>query len=261
MTPPRNTETPLNILIFFGTGDANRIAADLLQEFGSDVRLQLSLAGRTSAPRLPDGIPVRIGGFGGAEGIISCLGSEKIDLVIDATHPYATQISSHIAQACHAVATPCIQFQRSAWQKTDKDRWIIVRSLAEAAQILPEHGKRALIASGRKDLAHFEGLEKTWLLVRTVESPKDPFNLTLGEWLIARGPFTVEGEIELLQRHKIDVIVSKNSGGDATEAKILAARELNIPIIMVERPGAAPVEQAEKIQEIIEKIRNTLAKH
>ncbi len=259
MIPRQSITTPLNILIFGGTGDANRIASDLLQEFGSDVRLQLSLAGRTSAPRLPDGIPVRIGGFGGAEGIISWLGSEKTDLVIDATHPYATQISSHIAQACHAVATPCIQFHRPAWEKTDQDHWIMVKSFADAAKILPDHGKRALIAMGQKDLAHFEGLDKTWLLVRTVESPKDPFNLTHGDWLIARGPFTVEGEVELLQRCDIDVIVSKNSGGTATEAKIIAARELNIPIIMVERPGAAPVDQAEHIHEIIEKVRNALA--
>ncbi|WP_417814891.1 cobalt-precorrin-6A reductase [Thalassospira alkalitolerans] len=259
MIPAHSKTAPLNILIFGGTGDANRIAGDLLQEFGSDLRLQLSLAGRTSAPRLPDGIPVRIGGFGGAEGIISWLGSEKIDLVIDATHPYATQISSHVAMACHAVATPCIQFQRSVWKQTDQDRWIMVKSLADAANILPEHGERALIASGRKDLAHFEGLEKTWLLVRTVESPTEPFNLKYGEWLIARGPFTVAGEIELLQRHNIDVIVSKNSGGSATEAKVLAARELNIPILMVERPGASPVAQAENIQEIIENVRNTLA--
>ena len=135
MIPRQSITTPLNILIFGGTGDANRIASDLLQEFGSDVRLQLSLAGRTSAPRLPDGIPVRIGGFGGAEGIISWLGSEKTDLVIDATHPYATQISSHIAQACHAVATPCIQFQRPAWEKSDQDHWIMVKSFADSAKI------------------------------------------------------------------------------------------------------------------------------
>lgn len=249
-------ERPKHILIFGGTGDANRIAEDLMHEFGRDIRLQLSLAGRTSAPSLPDGVPVRIGGFGGPEGIIAHFNRDQIDLAIDATHPYATEISGNIAQACHAVAMPCIQYHRPAWEQTDKDNWISVPSIEHAAKILPEIGTRALIASGAKNLHAFEGLEKTWLLVRTVDAPRDPFDLEHGEWLFARGPFSVEGEAELLERHEIDVIVSKNSGGGATFAKIEAARNLGIPVIMIERPGGEPVTQAPSRAEIIENVRS-----
>ncbi|MBC04738.1 cobalt-precorrin-6A reductase [Thalassospira sp.] len=258
MSLARPASRPKHILIFGGTGDANRIAEDLLHEFGGDIRLQLSLAGRTSAPSLPDGVPVRIGGFGGPEGIISYVKSEQIDLVIDATHPYATEISHNVAQACHAVAMPCIQFHRPAWEKTDKDNWISVKSIEEAAKILPEIGTRALIASGAKNLHAFEGLEKTWLLVRTVDAPRDPFDLEHGEWLFARGPFSVESETELLERHEVNVIVSKNSGGDATYAKIEAARNLGIPVIMIERPGGEPVIQAPSREEIIKRVHEIL---
>lgn len=252
-------ERPKHILIFGGTGDANRIAEDLIHEFGRDIRLQLSLAGRTSAPSLPDGVPVRIGGFGGPEGIIAHFKRDQIDLAIDATHPYATEISGNIAQACHAVAMPCIQYHRPAWEQTEKDNWISVHAIEEAARILPDVGTRALIASGAKNLHAFEGLEKTWLLVRTVDAPRDPFDLEYGEWLFARGPFSVEGETELLERHEIDVIVSKNSGGDATFAKIEAARNLGIPVIMIERPGGEPVTQASGRDSIVESVRQLLA--
>ena len=240
MSLSRPAERPKRILIFGGTGDANRIAEDLMHEFGRDVRLQLSLAGRTSAPSLPDGVPVRIGGFGGPEGIITHLKNEQIDLVIDATHPYATEISHNIAKASHAVAMPCIQYHRPAWEQTEDDNWIMVKSIEEAAKILPDVGNRALIASGAKNLHAFEGLEKTWLLVRTVDAPRDPF--------------------DLLERNEIDVIVSKNSGGDATFAKIEAARNLGIPVIMIERPGGEPVIQAPSRSEIIDTVRETLKK-
>ena len=222
--------------------------------------MQLSLAGRTSAPSLPDGVPVRIGGFGGPEGIISYIRSEQIDLVIDATHPYAIEISGNVAQACQAVAMPCIQYYRPGWKKTDRDNWIEVRSIEEAARILPQHGTRALIACGAKNLHAFEGLEKTWLLVRTVDAPRDPFDLAYGEWLFARGPFSIESETELLERHDIDVIVCKNSGGDATFAKIEAARNLGLPVIMIERPGAEPVTQATSREIILESVQKFLDK-
>lgn len=254
----RSAKRPMHILIFGGTGDANRIIRSLQHEFGQDIRLQLSLAGRTSAPSIPDGVPVRIGGFGGPEGIIAHFKTEKIDLAIDATHPYATAISANIAKACHAVAMPCIQFHRPAWAKTEQDNWIIVNSIEEAARILPDHGTRALIASGAKNLHAFEGLEKTWLLVRTVDAPRDTFDLAYGEWLFARGPFSVEGETELLERNEIDVIVCKNSGGKATFAKIEAARDLKIPVIMIARPGGEPVLQAPDTKTVVQNVRNFL---
>ncbi len=155
---------------------------------------------------------------------------------------------------------PCIQYHRPAWEQTEDDNWIMVKSIEEAAKILPDVGNRALIASGAKNLHAFEGLEKTWLLVRTVDAPRDPFDLEFGEWLFARGPFSVESETELLERNEIDVIVSKNSGGEATFAKIEAARNLGIPVIMIERPGGEPVIQAPSRSEIIDTVRETLKK-
>ncbi|NIZ00905.1 cobalt-precorrin-6A reductase [Thalassospira lucentensis] len=261
MPRPRSATRPMHVLIFGGTGDANRIIHSLQHEFGQDVRLQLSLAGRTSAPSIPDGIPVRIGGFGGPEGIIAHFKTEKIDLVIDATHPYATAISANIAKACHAVAMPCIQYHRPAWERTDQDNWIMVQSIEEAAAVLPDHGTRALIASGAKNLHAFEGLEKTWLLVRTIDAPRDTFDLAYGEWMFARGPFSADNEIELIERNEIDVIVCKNSGGKATFGKIEAARALNIPVIMIARPGGEPVLQASDTETVVQNVQNFLDEH
>jgi precorrin-6A/cobalt-precorrin-6A reductase len=250
----KNHLSPLNVLIFGGTGDANRIASELLVRFGSHIRLQLSLAGRTSAPNLPDGVPVRIGGFGGPEGIVKTLESDRIDLVIDATHPFATRISSHIAEACNQTGTSCIQFHRQPWTATEGDNWIPATDIAAAAQKLPTVGKRALVAIGRRNLHYFNNLHDCWLLVRTIEAPNHPFDLANGEWLSARGPFTVEREHELLERYDIDVVITKNSGGDASEGKLVAARDRNIPVIMIERPPLQAVDYATSTDEIVQKV-------
>lgn len=250
----RKTHSPLNILIFGGTGDANRIAEQLQHHYGNEVRIQLSLAGRTSAPSIPDGVLVRIGGFGGPDGIIRYIGSERIDLVIDATHPFASKISQNIAKACHAVLTPCIQYTRPAWTPEEGDNWILVNSLTEAAKILPDHGTRALIATGRQGLQNFEGLETTWLLVRSIEAPKQTFNIAWGDWIYARGPFSEDNERELIERYDIDVVVCKNSGGTASYGKILAARALGLPVIMVQRPAPQPVEQSASYDDVVQKV-------
>ncbi|WP_073954970.1 cobalt-precorrin-6A reductase [Thalassospira sp. TSL5-1] len=250
----KNHLSPLNVLVFGGTGDANRITSELLVRFGSHIRLQLSIAGRTSAPNLPDGVPVRIGGFGGPEGIVKNLKKEGIDLVIDATHPFATQISAHIATACEQAGTPCIQYHRAPWTPTEGDRWITVPDLKAAAQKLPSVGKRALIAIGRKNLHYFNNLQDCWLLVRTVEAPKQTFDLENGEWLSARGPFSPDRERELLERYEIDVVVTKNSGGEASEGKLIAARELGIPVIMIERPPLEAVDYASSTEEVMQKV-------
>ncbi|AUG55259.1 cobalt-precorrin-6A reductase [Thalassospira marina] len=250
----KNHLSPLNVLVFGGTGDANRITSELLVRFGSHIRLQLSLAGRTSAPNLPDGVPVRIGGFGGPEGIVKSLQSDGIDLVIDATHPFATQISAHIADACKQAGTPCIQYHRAPWIAQQGDHWINVPDIQTAAAKLPSIGKRALIAIGRRHLHCFNDLHDCWLLVRTVEAPNHPFDLANGEWLSARGPFSPELERELLERHEIDVVVTKNSGGDASEGKLIAARELGIPVIMIDRPPLQAVDYATSTEEVVQKV-------
>ncbi|WP_085587736.1 cobalt-precorrin-6A reductase [Thalassospira sp. MCCC 1A01428] len=246
--------SPLNVLVFGGTGDANRIASELLVRFGTHIRLQLSLAGRTSAPNLPDGIPVRIGGFGGPDGIIKSLKTDRIDLVIDATHPYATQISNHIAQACDSVSVPCIQYRRPPWVAQTGDNWVSVPDIPAAAAKLPTLGHRALIAIGRRNLHHFNELHDCWLLVRTIEAPNHPFNLANGEWLSARGPFSPERELELLERYEIDVVVTKNSGGDASEGKLIAARDLGLPVIMIDRPDLQDVDYAGSIEDVVLKV-------
>ncbi|OSQ40892.1 cobalt-precorrin-6A reductase [Thalassospira mesophila] len=250
----KNHLSPLNVLVFGGTGDANRIASELLVRFGSHIRLQLSLAGRTSAPNLPDGVPVRIGGFGGPEGIVKSLTSDRIDLVVDATHPYATQISRHIAQACAQSSVPCIQYRRPPWVAQTGDNWVSVADIPAAAKALPTLGHRALIAIGRRKLHYFNELHDCWLLVRTIEAPNQPFDLANGEWLSARGPFSTDREQELLERYEIDVVVTKNSGGSASEGKLIAARTLGIPVIMIDRPALQEVDYAGTIEDVVLKV-------
>ncbi|MDP2700428.1 cobalt-precorrin-6A reductase [Thalassospira sp.] len=256
----RNHPTrPLHVLIFGGTRDANTIARRLREEFGQNIRLQLSLSERDRAPRLPKGVPVRIGPFDGPEDIIALIGADRIDLVIDATDSFATKISQCVAQACQAALTPCIQFRRPAWRPGPDDNWTSVYSMEEAAKALRHRGSRALVAVGRQELDRFGDLPDIWLLVRTVEAPKHTFDIARGDWLFVRGPFSVEGEIELLERHGIDIIVCKNNGGTANQGKLVAARRLKIPVIMVERPAMQPVDQAQDIGQVVEKIRVSMA--
>ncbi|MEH0424524.1 cobalt-precorrin-6A reductase [Streptomyces sp. B21-083] len=226
----------MHVLILGGTAEARRLAELLAAEEGV-LRVTNSLAGRVSAPRLPPG-EVRVGGFGGAEGLAEWLRAHRVDVLIDATHPFAGTISFHAARAAAAVHVPLLALRRPGWVPVEGDDWHGAGSLEGAAALLPTLGRRVFLTTGRLGLAAFAGaaLDELWFLVRTVDAPQAPHPARM-EVLLDRGPFTLDGERELLRRHRVDVLVTKDSGGPATAPKLTAAREAGVPVVVVRRPA------------------------
>jgi precorrin-6A/cobalt-precorrin-6A reductase len=220
------------LLILGGTGDAVALANQAINLL--ELTVITSLAGRTSLPKQLVG-EVRIGGFGGEAGLIDYLRAEQIDLLIDATHPFAAQISWNAAGAAKQVRIPWLMLIRPAWEKLPQDNWIEVDSVEVSVSMIPTDAQRIFLTIGRQQLAPFASLTDRWCLIRSIDPPDPDIQLPPGELLLDRGPFSLEQELRLLQDYRIDAIVSKNSGGDATYAKILAARELGLPIVMVQR--------------------------
>ncbi|MEY9877246.1 precorrin-6A/cobalt-precorrin-6A reductase [Streptacidiphilus sp. MAP12-33] len=235
--------TERHVLILGGTAEARQLAAELAARTPSP-RVTSSLAGRVSQPALPHG-SVRVGGFGGAAGLAAWLRAEQVSAVVDATHPFADGISANAARAAAETGVPLLLLRRPGWRPVDGDRWIPVSSLVDAAAALPELGRRIFLTTGRKELAPFAGpdrlpaLDRLWFLARSVDAPEPPLPPNL-EVLLDRGPFTLDGELELLRRHRVDVLVTKDSGGAATAPKLAAARELGLPVVLVRRPPAPP---------------------
>ena len=232
--PARNLP---RLLILGGTAEARGLAREAVALFGGGLAVITSLAGRTRNPATLAG-RVRRGGFGGADGLADYLATEAIAMVIDATHPFAQVISDHAHRACEQTGVPRLALLRPRWRRQSGDHWIEVDDVAGAAAELVARGGHAFITVGVKDLAAFAGLTDVHCLVRLVNTPSAP--LAEFEVLTDRGPFTVAGEKRLLTDHRIDVVVSKASGGAATRAKITAARALGIPVIMVARPPDPP---------------------
>lgn len=222
-----------HVLILGGTGEAAELALTLSED--PRVRLTTSLAGRTRSARALPGA-VRVGGFGGAEGLAAYIQQAGVDILVDATHPYAAQISANAASAARAAGVALLRLDRAPWRESPGDTWIRVPDLHAAAAALPDIGRRFFLTVGRQELAPFAGVADAWYLVRLVERPEAPLPLPRAEVVVGRGPFGEADERTLLDAHGIDVVVSKNSGGDATYAKIAAARRLSRPVVMVERP-------------------------
>jgi len=225
----------MRILILGGTTEARQLAVRLLP-FGA---VTLSLAGRTQAPAA-QGVPVRVGGFGGAEGLARHLRDERIDLLVDATHPFAARISANAAEAAAGAGVAAIALSRPAWQQVERDRWTVVDDLAGAVAALGSAPRRVLLAIGRQEVAAFAAAPHHAYLIRSIDPVDPPLAVPRAEYLLARGPFTVAAEIDLMRRHRIDAVVAKNAGGEATYAKIAAARELGIEVVMVQRPPMPP---------------------
>ncbi|MFM9266756.1 cobalt-precorrin-6A reductase [Tychonema sp. BBK16] len=222
------------LLILGGTGDATELAARASKIANLDVIS--SLAGRTKQPSTPKTGEVRIGGFGGASGLAEYLTDRAIDFLIDATHPFAAQISANAATAATECGLPHLMLVRPAWQPVEGDTWIEVESHEAAAIALSERSQRVFLTIGRQELTAFGDLDAIWFLMRAIDPPALDILYPHGKLLLAKGPFLLEDERKLLIEYQIDTIVSKNSGGDATYAKIVAARELRIPVVMVQRP-------------------------
>ncbi len=236
------------LLILGGTGDAVELAKRVIDL--PELTVITSLAGRTSTPKNLVGA-TRIGGFGGEAGLMEYLQTEQIDLLIDATHPFAAQISWHAAGAVRQMGIPWLMLIRPAWERLPQDRWIEVDRIEAAVTVIPASAKRVFLTIGRQQLALFASLTDRWCLMRSIDPPDADIQLPPGELLLDRGPFSLEQELRLLQDYQIEAIVSKNSGGDATYAKIIAARELSLPVIMVQRPTIPEGEQVRDVAEAI----------
>ena len=229
----------LRVLVLGGTTEASELARML----DGDVRLRptLSLAGRTSGPARPP-IPYRVGGFGGAAGLANYLRAERIAAVVDATHPFAAAMTRNAVAACAEARVRLLRVDRPAWNARDGDDWTDVAGMDEAARALGAAPRRVLLTIGRRDLAAFAAAPWHAYLVRSVDLP-DPAALPpTARYIAARGPFAEADERELLIRERIEAIVTKNSGGEATRAKLTAARALRIAVVMVARPPAPDVE-------------------
>ena len=235
---------PKKVLILGGTAEAAGLARALFED--PRVAAITSLAGRTRAPAELPG-QVRVGGFGGPKALAEYLRSERIDLVVDATHPFAARISRNAAHACEAAGVPRLLLARPPWTPRQGDNWIPLADAPAAANALPDLGRRVFLAIGRQEHAAFSKLTGQWFLVRLVEAPEAPPPLADYHLVLARGPFAVEEEIELLREHGIEAVVSKNSGGAGAAAKIAAARALELPVVMIERPAAPASETAESV--------------
>ncbi|MGW2325890.1 cobalt-precorrin-6A reductase [Streptomyces sp. NPDC001700] len=229
-----NSAPVRHVLILGGTTEARRLATEL--DGDPALRVTSSLAGRVAAPRLPAG-QVRIGGFGGPDGMARWLREHQVDALIDATHPFADTISHNAALAAAAVHVPLLALRRPGWVAGPGDRWHPAASLDEAARLLPELGERVFLTTGRMGLAAFAHLTDPWFLVRSVDAPQPPLPPRM-EVILDRGPFTLDGESALLRRHRVDVLVTKDSGAGATAPKLTAARAAGIPVVVVQRPPA-----------------------
>jgi len=239
--------TARELLILGGTGEASALARAVLARFGDALNLTTSLAGRTERPGPLPG-RVRIGGFGGPAGLAVYLVEHAVDRLIDATHPFAARISSAARLACEEARVPRLLLLRPPWRRRPLDRWIEVDNMAAAAEIVGRLGRRAFLTVGAGEIACFAAANGVRFIVRLVDPPRQPLPLCFYEVVAARGPFALAEERHLFERYAIDVLVCKASGGAATEAKIAAARELSIPVVMVRRPAPEPGDAVETVE-------------
>ena len=238
----------MRILILGGTHEANQLADALSEMAGIDIIS--SLAGRTREPRLPRG-SVRSGGFGGADGLARYLREERITHLINATHPYADRISANAVAAAATAGIPLMRLLRPAWDAHPDDRWVAVQHADESADVCRREGGRIVLPLGSVDIDAFAGLHTAHFVVRVVDAPE---RLPLRDYRIisARGPFSLQDELRLLAEHHIGLMVAKNSGGNATYAKIEAARRMRLPVIMIERPAIALDPQSPAVSQVAE---------
>jgi precorrin-6A/cobalt-precorrin-6A reductase len=242
-----NLERKKRVLILGGTSEAIALATALANH--PELEITTSLAGRTQHPNVP-GL-VRSGGFGGTAGLIDYLQGQQVHALVDATHPFAAQISWNAAAAAIAVGIPHLMLVRPPWQKVEGDRWIEVEHNAAAAAALSGLANRAFLTIGRQELAAYASLQEIWFLMRMIDPPAADAAIPKGLLLLARGPFSLEDERSLLSKHRIEAIISKNSGGEATYAKIIAAREMSLPVVMVQRPPMPNVLQVSTISDAV----------
>lgn len=245
------------VVILGGTAEARRLADALVIKYADSVRVITSLAGRTTNPKLPKG-EVRNGGFGGADGLAAYLNDIQANLLIDATHPYAAQITAHAAKAAMAAGVPRLLLDRPAWVAEDGDRWVHVKSIDDAVREISRKSDACLITTGINDLAAFAPIITTKLFVRLIEKPATPLALADAEIVIGTPPYRKDDELALMRLLGIDLMVTKNAGGAATYAKIEAARALGIDVIMIDRPAVPESEIVTSVEEALSRVSGML---
>jgi precorrin-6A/cobalt-precorrin-6A reductase len=237
----------MRALILGGTGDANRLADALVRE---KIDAIYSYAGRTQIP-LGHSLPTRIGGFGGAAGLADFIGKERITHVIDVTHPFAAEMSRHAVEACAATDVPLVALERAPWTRVTSDNWIEVADIDAAVAALPEQRVRVFLAIGRQHIAAFAARPQHAYTLRFVDAPEGALPLPDAELIVSRGPFTSEGDLELMRSRGIEWLVARNSGGLGARAKIDAARELGLPVIMIARPALPDRPRVESVEAVL----------
>jgi precorrin-6A/cobalt-precorrin-6A reductase len=228
----------VRVLILGGTSEARALATRVAEL--PEIDAILSLAGRTREPQ-PQPIAVRVGGFGGIDGLYAYLEAEHIERVVDATHPFAAQMSRHAAAACTRLGVPLLILARAPWQKQLGDNWTEVANLDTAVRALGDAPRRAFLTIGRLGLTAFARAPQHFYLIRTIDPPENLAALPNHRLILGRGPFGVEDEESLMREGKIDVLVTKNSGGPATYAKMVAARRLRLSAIVIAPPSPPEV--------------------
>jgi precorrin-6A/cobalt-precorrin-6A reductase len=253
VTKPTRSQSP-RVLILGGTSEASELATKVAAR--ADLTVISSFAGRVSQPRLPAGI-VRVGGFGGVTGLISYLVDENIDVVVDATHPFAAKISGNAELACKTLSVPLIALERPPWEPKEHDCWCAVPDVQAAASMVNHKRNRVFLSIGRQELGAFSNCEDAWFLMRAIDEPNEelPANSKL---ILKRGPFHLNDELRLLRSESISLIVSRNSGGTATYSKIEAARALQIPIVMIDRPQKHNIPTVPRPQDVLQKLAELL---
>jgi len=237
----------MRALLLGGTGDANALAEALAR---ARIDAIYSYAGRTQIP-LSHALPTRTGGFGGASGLADYIRQEKITHVIDATHPFAAEMSRHAIEACSATNTPLIALERAPWTREPDDSWIDVPDIDAAVGALPDVPAHVFLAIGRQHIAPFSAKPQHAYTLRFVDAPDGPPPLPNAEVIVSRGPFTPEGDRELMTSRRIDLLVARNSGGSGARAKVDAARELGIPVIMIARPALPERPRVESVEQVM----------
>ncbi|MGY2050164.1 cobalt-precorrin-6A reductase [Methylobacterium sp. JK268] len=232
----------MRILLLGGTTEATALARRLAGDPG--LRPTLSLAGRTASPAAAP-IPTRIGGFGGAQGLAAWLQAEGVEAVVDATHPFARVISRNAAAACAATGVSLLGLRRPPWTPVPGDRWREVDSVAEAVPALGAAPRRVFLTVGRLELAAFAAAPHHAYLVRTIEPVGDALPVPDLTAIAARGPFAEPDERALMAAHRVEILVTKNSGGEATHGKIAAARALGLPVVIIRQPPRPATEAVE----------------
>ncbi|MEI6800389.1 MAG: cobalt-precorrin-6A reductase [Pseudomonadota bacterium] len=234
------------VLLLGGTTEASDLAKALADQ-GIDA--VFSYAGRTEAPvRQP--LPQRTGGFGGVAGLVDYLRQNAMTHLIDATHPFAAQMSHHAVQAASQTQTPLVAFERAPWQAAQGDQWQHAPDMAGAVAALPDDPARVFLAIGRQHLEDFAAKPQHHYLLRLVDHPA-ALPLRNATALIARGPFTLQGDLDLLQTHRITHIVAKNAGGSGARAKLDAARALSLPVILIERPSVPDRPRVDSVAQVL----------